>query len=74
MPVEDGISLLVYAFEKEDEDKLFDRWVNAAQYEVSFDEFKRKLQPVTIDEKKTLEDIDKLMAVTTWRKEPIRSD
>lgn len=74
MPVEDGISLLVYAFEKEDEDKLFDRWVNAAQYEVSFDEFKRNLQPVTIDEKKTLEDIDELMAGTTWRKEPIRSD
>ena len=74
MPVEDGISLLVYAFEKEDEDKLFDRWVNAAQYEVSFDEFKSKLQPVAIDEKKTLEDIDELMSGTTWRKEPIRSD
>jgi len=74
MPVEDGISLLVYAFEKEDEDKLFDRWVNAAQYEVSFEEFKRQLRPVRIDEKQTLETLDELMSATTWRKEPIRSD
>ena len=72
--MEDGISLLVFAFDKEDEDKLFDRWVNAAQYEVSFEEFKRQLQPVKVDEKQTLDKIDELMAETAWRKEPIRSD
>ena len=66
MPVDDGMSLLAFAFEKEADEKLFERWIGYAQYEVSFEEFKKKLQPVKIDEKKTLEDIDKLMATVTW--------
>ena len=66
MPVEDGMSLLAFAFEKETEDKLFARWIGFAQYEVSFEEFKRNLQPVRVDEKKTLEDLDELMERTTW--------
>ena len=64
-----GISLLAFAFEKEDEDKLFARWVGFAQYEVSFEEFKRKLMPVKVDEKKTLERLDDLMSRTSWKKE-----
>lgn len=74
MPVEDGISLLTYASEKEDEDKLFARWIGFAQYEVSFEEFKRRLKPVRVNEKKTLEELDELMGQTTWRQVPIRSD
>lgn len=74
MPIDDGISLLAFAFDKEDEDKLFTRWVGFAQYEVSFEEFKRKLMPVRVDEKKTLERIDELMAKTTWEKLAVRSD
>ena len=74
MPLEDGISLLTFAFEKEDDDKLFSRWIGQAQYEISFDEFKRQLKPVRVDEKKTLEELDRLMATTTWEKVPIRSE
>lgn len=70
MPVDDGISLLAFAFDKEDEDKLFARWVGFAQYEVSFDEFKRKLKPVKVDEKATIEQLDELMGKTVWQKEP----
>lgn len=66
MPIDDGISLLAFGLEKEDDDKLFARWVGFAQYEVSFDDFKRKLKPVRVDEEKTLERIDELMAKTTW--------
>lgn len=66
MPIDDGISLLAFGFEKEDDDKLFARWVGFAQYEVSFDDFKRKLKPARVDEEKTLERIDELMAKTTW--------
>ena len=74
MPVDDGISLLTYAFEKEDEDKIFARWVGFAQYEVGFEEFKRRLTPAKVDEKKTIERIDELMEKTAWQKEPIRSE
>lgn len=66
MPVSDGIALLAFAFEKESEDKLFQRWIGFAQYEVSFEEFKKNLRPAKVDEKKTLEKIDELMEKTTW--------
>lgn len=68
MPVADGMSLLVFGFDKETEDKLYQRWVGLAQYEVSFEEFKQKLLPVKVDEEKTLEKLDKLMDGVTWVK------
>lgn len=74
MPVDDGISLLSYAFGKEEDDMLYSRWVGLAQYEVSFEEFKRNLAPVRIDEKKTLEKVDKLMETIAWEQMPIRSE
>ena len=74
MPADEGISLLTFAFEKEDDDKLFSRWIGYAQYEISFDEFKHKLKPARINEKKTIEELDKLMENTFWRKEQIRSE
>lgn len=74
MPIEDGISLLEYAFEKEDEDRLYARWVGLAQYEISFDDFKRQLKPVKVDAEKTIADLDELMAKTQWAQVPIRSD
>ena len=74
MPVYDGISLLSYAFGKEEDDMLYSRWVGLAQYEVSFEEFKRNLAPVRIDEKKTLEKVDKLMETIAWEQMPIRSE
>ena len=74
MPLDDGISLLAYAFEAEENDKLYARWIGFAQYEVSFEEFKRNLMPVRVNEKETLEEIDELMTKTTWKREPIRSE
>lgn len=74
MPADDGISLLSYAFGKEEDDMLYSRWVGLAQYEVSFEEFKRNLAPVRIDEKKTLEKVDKLMETIAWEQMPIRSE
>lgn len=74
MPAEEGISLLTFALEKEEEDKLFSRWIGFAQYEVSFEEFKQKLKPVKVDEKKTFDMLDELMDETNWKKEPIRSE
>lgn len=74
MPAEEGISLLTFALEKEEEDKLYSRWIGFAQYEVSFEEFKRKLKPVIVNEKKTYDMLDELMDETNWKKVPIRSE
>jgi hypothetical protein len=68
MPLNDGVSLLLYALEKEDEDKLFARWVVGPQLQYGFEEFKKLLQPVKVDEKETLEAIDEMMATTAWSK------
>ena len=65
---------MAFAFEKEEDDKLFARWVGLAQYDVSFEEFKRRLMPVVIDEQKTMEELDVLMDSTKWRKEEIYGD
>ena len=64
----DGVSLLLYAFDKEDEDKLFTRWVSGPQFQYGFEEFKELLKPVRVNEKKTLEDLDDLMENTAWEK------
>lgn len=73
MPASEGISLLSYAFEKETDDKLFTRWVGLAQYYIGFDEFKRRLQPAVVNEKKTLERLDDIMDSSKWEKVQIRS-
>ena len=73
MPASDGISLLTFAFEKETDDKLFTRWVGFAQYDIGFDEFKRRLQPTVVNEKKTIERLDDLMDSTKWEKVQVRS-
>ena len=71
MPYDEGISLLTYGFGQEQENRLFALWVGSNQcYESSFDEFKRRCQPVIIDENRTIERLDELMDKTQW----VRSD
>lgn len=64
------MQLLSYAFNKEQEDRLFIRWVDQAQYQMSFEDFKQSLIPVQIDNKKTLEKLDEMMENTKWTKVP----
>ena len=68
MPSNDGISLLLYAMEKEEDDKLFARWIAGPQLQYGYEEFKELLKPVRMDEKKTMEDIDSFMKNTAWEK------
>lgn len=62
MDAEDGILLLEYALEKEEDALIFSRWIHGAQYTLSFADFKtllsRKEKPV----KEVLEDVDNIMA------------
>lgn len=74
MPVDDGIPLLLYARDKEEEDRLFLRWVNGPQFEYGYEEFKKALAPARVDTTKTLEDIDELMETTHWQKVEVRTD
>lgn len=70
LPANDGVQLLSYAMNKEQDDRLFMRWIGQAQYQMSFDEFKQSLIPVRIDTKKTMEQLDELMENTKWTKVP----
>lgn len=72
LPAEDGARLLVFALGKEQDERLFMRWIVHAQYEVSFDDFKKSLLPVRIDEKATMAKLDDIMENTTWQKMPIQ--
>ncbi len=69
LPADEGILLIQYAFEKEDDDKLFTLWVGSRMYlETSFEEFKTRTRPARIDEKAVLERIDRLMESAEWVK------
>ena len=59
---------MLYAMEKEEDDKLFARWIAGPQLQYGYEEFKELLKPVRMDEKKTMEDIDSFMKNTAWEK------
>lgn len=45
MDAEDGILILEHALEKEEDALIFSRWVQGAQYTMSFEQFKEALRP-----------------------------
>ena len=59
MQADDFISLLSFAFGKEEDDRIFLRWIPAAQHVMPLEEFKRSLYegPKQIDEKAVIEDV-----------------
>lgn len=59
---------MLYAMEKEEDDKMFARWIAGPQLQYGYEEFKELLKPVRMDEKKTMEDIDSFMENTAWEK------
>jgi len=46
MELEDVLELLRLLEQKQREERLYLRWVIGPQFEVSFDDFKRQLEPV----------------------------
>lgn len=44
MDAEDGMDLLLYAMEAEENDRLFQRWINGYQH-MGFDAFRAELTP-----------------------------
>ena len=68
LPADDGVQLLVFALNKEQDEKLFLRWIGQAQYQMSFDDFKQSLKPVIINTEETMAQLNELMENTTWTK------
>lgn len=61
MPLDEGISFLLFARKKEQDDLIFQRWLNGYQ-EIPFDEFKSKLKPVEIkSDEEILNDVAEMM-------------
>lgn len=55
--------LIVTAYTKRQEELLFSRWIAGYQYEISFDEFKRALEPVELkDEEEIIANAEAIMA------------
>lgn len=71
LPADDGVQLLVFAFSKEQDERLFQRWIGQAQYQMSFDEFKESLKPIRINTEETMTQLNELMENTKWTKVPI---
>ena len=57
MPADEAADLLNFAFGQEEEDRLFDRWIQFAQNTMSFDEFKQQLKPPKLPSEDTLKDV-----------------
>lgn len=62
LPADEGISLLEFAFEQEQNDKLYLRWVQSLQYSMSFDDFKNQLKPATFKrDEEVFADVEKIL-------------
>lgn len=61
MDAEDGIRLLEYALEKESDDLIFSRWIQGAQYTMSFEDFKASLSRTERPTEEILEDVGSIL-------------
>lgn len=62
MNIEDGLSLLLFAFEQENDSLLYMRWIVGAQFQMGFDEFKDALIPkIQKSDKEILDDAEKIL-------------
>ena len=49
MPADDGVAFLLFAMDEEQDRLLFERWLIAGQFEMGFDEFKKKLRETMVE-------------------------
>lgn len=62
MDAELGSSLLLRAIELEEDAKIYQRWIQNAQYSVSFDDFKSDLRrPPTKPTEEVLDDVGNIL-------------
>lgn len=62
MPAAEGVELIEFAMAQMVEEKLFARWINGAQYQMSFDAFNKALTPPKFkDNAALLADVEKIV-------------
>lgn len=62
MDAEEGVALLRYALEREEDELIFRRWVQGPQYTMSFDAFKASLaKPKDKPSEVILEDVETIL-------------
>lgn len=62
LPAAEGAELIDYAYEQVTDEKLYSRWIAGAQHTMSFDDFKRELQPpVFRSDAELMADVEKIM-------------
>ena len=64
--MDEALSLIEYAITQNEEELLFQRWINGLQFTVSFDEFKNQLRPQKIktkNEEEILNDVKDILAL-----------
>ena len=59
LSADDAVALISFAFEREEDEKIFERWVPIAQNFMTFDAFKESLRQKTgiINEKAVISDV-----------------
>lgn len=66
MGIEEALSLVEYALEQQEEELLFQRWIHDMQFQISFNDFKDKLKPVSFEPETKIEDIlEEVRVITT---------
>ena len=61
LDAETGVLLLEYALEKESDALIFSRWIQGAQYTMSFDAFKAALSRKERPTEEVLEDVGNIL-------------
>lgn len=69
MSADDGVSFLLFAFEREEEALIYQRWIVGGQFSMSFDDFKARLiPPAPKTEKAIMQDVEKILKSATLNK------
>lgn len=64
LDVDEALSLIEYAFERQEEELLFMRWIHDLQFQMGFDEFKAKLKPPPLkSDEEILSDVKDILAL-----------
>lgn len=58
LEINEALSHIDFLFEKQEEELIFQRWINGPQFYMSLEAFKEKLQPIELrDEEEILDEV-----------------
>ena len=66
LELDEALSLIEYAMAQEEEELIFQRWINGPQLTTSYNEFKNQLRPQQVkvkSEEEVLDDVKDILAL-----------